>query len=175
MRSFCLSMVALFVVGCGGAQQVSGRPDGVPASFEIQGEPEAGVPDSVVLFVERFLETLAAGDIAGALPYFDPQNREVQRQIGIDDGQYVAEGLGLHTVQRLEGADVPEPDPWDGATEVRSIRRIVVDRLWTDPDFPGGVTASGRVELRDGRVYGLRIFLKPASVPLGWQIAPAVG
>jgi len=143
----------------------AGRPSGAA--------PAAPPPD-VSPFLSELGAALRSGDVAAALPFFDPENLAAQRKLGVSDAQYVAEAIGLHREARLAGKDVPEPDPWDAAAELAAVTRIVIEKVARDEAQPAAVHATGRVELRDGRAYALDLLLLPGG-SRGWRIAPPVG
>jgi len=128
MRRALAAIAVVWAVACGAASPQEARRDsphtgnadgGASSLGEPRPDPprEGDVPSSVEAFLHALDEAVRAGDIAAALSFFDHENRAVQREIGVGDAQYLAEAIGLHQVLRLAGQDVPEPDPWDAATE----------------------------------------------------------
>lgn len=127
-----------------------------------------GAPPTLVAFVERFAVALVDRNVPALLDFFSAQNREAQRGIGIDDDQYVAEGIGLSEYRRLD------PGPRDRvpahALNLDSIEEVVADTAEQDGDC---YEVGGQIGLSDGRRYQLDLRICPAGTT--WEIVPAVG
>lgn len=190
MRLAIAGIAIVLAVACGGSSRPeerrrSSNPTDVPADpaagvAPLHDEPRQGstgardFPPGINAFLRAFDEAVLAGETATALTFFDPENRAVQREIGVGDAHYLAEAIGLHQAQRLAGHDVPEPAVWDPAAELAAVARIVVERVVPDEAMPGRMHALGRVELKDGRAYALDLPIFRGGLH-GFEIVPPVG
>ncbi|MCC7383227.1 MAG: hypothetical protein IT384_15430 [Deltaproteobacteria bacterium] len=112
------------------------------------------------------------GDVEGAvakhdwstlLSYFDPANRETQKSIGVEsDAQYLAEGLGLHTVGNSLPGDITSFDT------LAQISSVSFERV---PTAAGEI--KGTATLKGGQTLEASLFVGEKGK--GFQVTPAVG
>jgi hypothetical protein len=109
---------------------------------------------------------VAEHDWHGLLPMFDKENRVDQFQLGVNDYQYLAEGLGLHMLHN------ELPGPVTRAETLDRISRIEINRTATET-APDSERYRGTVFVKGGKKLELDLFIKPVSG--GFVIDPPVG
>lgn len=109
---------------------------------------------------------VAKHDWKGLLPLFDKANRKGQSEIGVNDSQYLAEGLGLHMVNNTLDGPITRAETLDQLKAVK-IGRTPTERTATSERYVGVAT------LQDGKRLQVDLYLKP--VKGGFVIAPPVG
>jgi hypothetical protein len=116
---------------------------------------------------DRLERGVAKHDWHGLLPLFDKDNRKGQHSLGINDYQYLAEGLGL----RMQGNSLPEPVT--RAASLDTLKGIAVNRTATLTQSDGTEEYGGTAKLKDGTTLKLDLFIKP--VDGGFVIDPPEG
>jgi hypothetical protein len=113
-------------------------------------------------------EELKSHDFKDMLPLFNAWNRGVQAELGINDFQYIAEGIGLGM------ADAPMPAP---ITRQDTLELITDVKLARKGQKVAGISGlqifNGSVTLQDGTRRDVSIWVQ--KVPGGYELAPPVG
>jgi hypothetical protein len=120
-------------------------------------------------FLERLTAAVERHDWRMVLTLFQGSNFKDQTGIGIDQPQYIAEGLGLHMV----GNSIVKGNEHIEFKHLNDITRIELTRM-TGPDEQGLLTIYGQVTRADGTPLKVEISLRRTETG-GYELAPAVG
>jgi hypothetical protein len=113
-------------------------------------------------------EELKSHDFKDMLPLFNAWNRGVQAELGINDFQYIAEGIGLGM------ADAPMPAPITRQDTLELITDVKLERKGQKVAGISGLQIfNGSVTLQDGTRRDVSIWVQ--KVPGGYELAPPVG
>ena len=121
-------------------------------------------------FLERLTAAVEQHDWRMVLTLFQGSNFKGQTEIGIDQPQYIAEGLGLHMAENSLVAGDGERIEFAHLDE---IKRIELTGM-TGPDNEGLLTITGFILRRDGSRLKVEIPLRRTETG-GYELAPAVG
>ncbi len=105
---------------------------------------------------------IEAHDWKGLAKHFNVENRATQKELGIGDAQYLAEGLGLHMVDNSLPGDI---------TKFSALDQIASVKLERTQDAEGNLR--GVATLKDGSQ--LDVSIPVVSKGKGFEITPAVG
>ncbi|MFW5879075.1 MAG: hypothetical protein ACOCVR_04570 [Myxococcota bacterium] len=143
------------------------------ANVNIQLGDEGALPAGLADRLRGLVEAVARRDLAGALSYFDPENRAAQAAIGMqDDAQYVIEGLGVAQYSRLAGPELRSPIDYEAL--FAGIEHISVTAVSVPEGTGGSVEARGELSFNEGRRYRMTLYLRHRK-DLGWVVSPALG
>jgi len=120
-------------------------------------------------FLERLTAAIERHDWRMVLTLFQGSNFKDQTGIGIDQPQYIAEGLGLHMV----GNSIVKGKEHIEFRHLNDITRIELTRM-AGPDEQGLLTIYGQVTRADGTSLKVEIPLRRTETG-GYELAPAVG
>jgi len=120
-------------------------------------------------FLERLTAAIERHDWRMVLTLFQGSNFKDQTGIGIDQPQYIAEGLGLHMV----GNSIVKGNEHIEFRHLNDITRIELTRM-TGPDEQSLLTIYGQVTRADGTSLKVEIPLRRTETG-GYELAPAVG
>lgn len=104
------------------------------------------------------------------LTFFAPENYRVQKDMGLDDAQYIEEGLGLGMV---DNHLIPRPGDGTKFAMLNSIDRISITGIQPSEE-PGMFIIEGIVVLFDNTSRHVSIFVYKTDTG-GYIIEPAVG
>jgi hypothetical protein len=121
-------------------------------------------------FLERLTAAVERHDWRMVLTLFQGSNFKDQTGIGIDQPQYIAEGLGLHMVGNSLVAGDSERIEFANLDEIEQIELTGM----TGPNNEGLLTVTGHVLRRDGSRLKVEIPLRRTETG-GYELAPAVG
>ena len=124
------------------------------------------VSSSPAVLLNRLERGIARHDWQGLLPLFAAENRQGQHEMGINDFQYIAEGLGLHMQNNRLPGPVSRRATLDLIQSV-SINRTAAEVADTYQRFTGTAT------LKSGKTLNVDLFMSP--VKGGWVFEPPVG
>lgn len=113
-------------------------------------------------FVSGLEKSIEAHDWKGLAKHFNVENRATQKELGIGDAQYLAEGLGLHMVDNSLPGDI---------TQFSALDQIASVTLHREKDGDGNIR--GVATLKDGSE--LAVSIPVSSKGKGFEITPAVG
>lgn len=120
-------------------------------------------------FLERLTAAIEQHDWRMVLTLFQGANFKGQTEIGIDQPQYIAEGLGLHTVSN----SLTKTHERIEFSHLDKIEQIELSGM-TGPDNEGLLSITGHVLLQDGTRLKVEIPLHRTETG-GYELAPAVG
>ena len=120
-------------------------------------------------FLERLTAAVERHDWRMVLTLFQGSNFKDQTGIGIDQPQYIAEGLGLHMV----GNSIVKDKEHIEFKHLNEISGIELTRM-TGPDEQGLLTIYGKVTRADGTSLKVEVPLRRTETG-GYELAPAVG
>ena len=167
-----LALVA-FAIWKSSTQPVD-RPVNLPTA-----SPTPAAPKARILFhvsdhiLEDFLQRLTAAverhDWRMVLTLFQGSNFKGQTEMGIDQPQYIAEGLGLHMV----GNSLTKENERIEFAHLNEIEQIELTGM-TGPDNQSLLTITGHVLLQNGTRLKVDIPLRRTETG-GYELEPAVG
>ena len=120
-------------------------------------------------FLERLTAAVERHDWRMVLTLFQGSNFKDQSGIGIDQPQYIAEGLGLHMV----GNSIVKDKEHIEFKHLNDITGIELTRM-TGPDEQGLLTIYGQVTRANGTSLKVEVPLRRTETG-GYELAPAVG
>ena len=120
-------------------------------------------------FLQRLTAAVERHDWRMVLTLFQGSNFKGQTEIGIDQPQYIAEGLGLHML----GNSLTKENERIEFANLNGIERIELTGM-TGPDSQSLLTVTGHVLLRDGTRLKVEIPLHRTETG-GYELEPAVG
>lgn len=116
---------------------------------------------------ERVLEAVNGKDWKGFIELCDPENVKGQKQLGVNQYQYVAEALGLNTVNNALPGDVSRKSTLD------QIEKLTLQRAGS-PGSAGDVLLKGSVTLKNGDKLQVTLYGQERPDGTFW-LTPPVG
>lgn len=170
-----LAPLLLCLAACAHAPAADVPPESPPSGAAV--ELPRGLPADLAPWLRQALAAIGSRDPVVAVPWFDADNRAMQRQIGItDDAQYVVEGLGVSRAGHLAGPELRVPP--DSLRALQGLERIVVTGVEPLLDAngvaqEGWLVVEGELHFAGGTRY--RLWLQVLRRGDAFVIAPAVG
>lgn len=132
------------------------------APIPITKTKPSGAEKALAKFVDGLESQINAHDWKGLMKSFNAENRATQKELGVGDAQYIAEGLGLHMVDNSLPGDI---------TKMSALNQIKSVTLHREGSLDGEI--KGVATLKDGSELAVSI---PVSAKgKGFEITPAVG